>query len=299
MTVDVSRCLCMRFSGSSCRHCADICPHGAVTLDRGLSINPDQCHGCMLCTSACPSGALEPKGDFTACVAELSRVPEALLGCTRTKNNSNATLACLGGLAEEHLLTLCHTLPGTLQLNLTACGECSNSVIIPHLRQRLEALSVAGLMGGGCTIVMAESAQDINYHDELVDRRSFFKSFRKSLFKSAAVMLSSSDDQTGQRTEYAAKRVSGKRKLLNKLRATFPQELLNRLEMHFETKVSFRGACTKCQGCVAICPTGALHTEQSDCLPTHTMSVCSGCGLCGEFCIDGALLLTRGCVYKA
>jgi len=85
LIIDASRCLRMRFSESSCRHCVDICPHGAVILDSALTINPDQCHGCMLCTSVCPAGALEQNCDFHACLAKLAKVSEPILGCIRTK----------------------------------------------------------------------------------------------------------------------------------------------------------------------------------------------------------------------
>ena len=291
--VDASRCLKMRYSESSCRHCVDICPHGAVSLDGFLAINPNHCSGCLLCTAVCPAGAVELSSDFSASLAQLSRVPEPVLGCIRNNAHSNASLACLGGLSEEHLLTLCHTLPGKLQLHLSACGECPNSAMIPHLRHRLEVLSVAGLMEGGCNIVLAESAQDINYHDESVDRRSFFKSFRNSLFQSAAVILSTTNEQSDRRTEYAGKRLPARRELLNRTRIKRSPELEALIQKHTDSCISFDDSCTKCQGCVAICPTGALQTELADALPIFNQHFCTGCGLCCEFCLDGAVKLIR------
>lgn len=294
--VDASRCLRMRFSESSCRRCADICPHGAVTLDGGLTINPNHCCGCLLCTSVCPAGALEQCNDFPACLAQLSRVPEPILGCIRTKERSNATLACLGGLSEEHLMALYHTLAGRLTLNLSLCGDCPNNPMLTRLRQRLDALSEAGLADSGCRIVIAESAQDISYRDESVDRRSFFKSFRNSLFKSAAIILSATNEQTERRTEYAGKRLPVRRELLNSTKNKLSRELVVRIRKHFDWCVSFDDTCTRCQGCVAICPTGALQTELSDMPPTFDQLLCTGCGLCREFCLDGALrVYTVGC----
>jgi len=289
LIIDASRCLRMRFSESSCRHCVDICPHGAVNLDCGLTINPDQCHGCMLCTSVCPVGALEQNGDFNACLAKLTKVPEPILGCIRTRECSNGTLPCLGGLSEEHLLALCHTLSGKLTLNLTACKDCPNSSMIPHLRQRLEVLFDIGLQEGSCCIVTVESTQDISYHDESVDRRSFFKSFRNSLFQSAAVILSINDEPTERRADYAGKRVPIRRELLNSIRIKPSRELLGQIQKHFDVCVTFSEACTMCQGCVAICPTGALKTEAEDGTPFFEQLLCSGCGLCSEFCLDGAV----------
>lgn len=289
LNVDVSRCLKMRFSESSCRRCVEICPHGAVILEGGLTINPDLCRGCMLCTSICPAGALEQKDDFNACLAKLSKAPEPILGCCRTRECSHGTVACLGALSEEHLVALCHTLSGRLTINLSSCSNCPNNPVIPYLRQRLKIIFEAGLLEGGSCILTAESAQEMNYRDESVDRRGFFKSFSSSLFQSAAVILSSHNEQTEYQTNYAGKRVPTRRELLNGTRITLSEKLSIQIRKHFDSCVSFDETCTKCQGCVAICPTGALKTEVYEEAPIFRQLLCTGCGLCREFCLDGSL----------
>jgi len=289
LSVDASRCLKMRFSESSCRRCADICPHGAVILDSTLTINPDRCHGCMLCTSVCPAGALEQNSDFHACLAKLSKVSEPILGCIRTTECSNGTVTCLGGLSEEHLVALYHTLAGKLTLNLSLCSDCRNHSIIGQLRQRLDALSKARLSSSDCSIEISESAQGMNYRDESVDRRSFFKSFSKSLFTSASVIISTHNEQTERRTNYTEKRVPIRRELLNRTRNKLSPELVVHLQKHFDSFVSFDETCTRCQGCVAICPTGALWSEADNEIPILRQLLCTGCGLCCEFCLDGAV----------
>ena len=290
LLVDASRCLKMRFSDSRCRRCADICPQKALSLDGGLAVDPNRCSGCLLCTSVCPAGALEQSGNFSVCASQLSRVPEPVLGCVRTAERSNATLACLGGLSEEHLLTLCHFLSRELILNLTSCSDCPNNAMIPHLRQRLAALSVAGILDGGYRIVIAESATDIHFSYESVDRRGFFRSLRSSLFQSAAVILSGSE-QTERRSEYAGKRVPVRRELLNLIREKLPPEMETRVRKSFDSRIRCDDNCTACQGCVAICPTGALLTESPDDPPHFDPQRCTGCGLCVEFCLEGALRL--------
>lgn len=102
-------------------------------------------------------------------------------------------------------------------------------------------------------------------------------------------MLSPANEQTERRTEYAGKRLPIRRGLLNWTRNNLSQELEIRIRKHFDSYVSFEDNCTKCQGCVAICPTGALQTELSDIPPTFVQLLCTGCGLCSEFCSDGAL----------
>jgi len=294
LVVDASRCLRMRFSESSCRHCIDSCPHGAVTLDGGLDINPELCRGCMLCTSVCPVGALEQDGDFDACLAKLSKVPEPVLGCIRTRECSNATLACLGGLSVEHLLALYHTLTGRLTLNLSTCADCPNSESIPVLKQRLLTISAADLATGTCRINLTESARDIHFRDESLDRRSFFKSLGTTLFRSAATVLSDSDDHNRQRSAYAQKRVPIRRELLNRTRDNLSQQLAVLAGKHFDSRISYNQHCTTCQSCVAICPTGALQTVLPDSQPIFNHLLCTGCELCREFCMEGAVRISTG-----
>lgn len=289
LVVDASRCLRMRFSESRCLSCVDICPQRAMSLDECLTINPDHCSACLLCTSACPVGAVEQVSSFSDILVQLSRVPDPVLGCLRTTKSSNATSACLGGLSEEHLVALCHTLSGKLTLNISLCSNCPNSEIVHHLQQRIEFISEAGLLEGGCSIATAESGQDIDLCNESVNRRSFFNSIRKSLFQTAAILLSNNNEQTVRHSEYAGKRLPIRRGLLNEARNKLSIKLAERLGKQFDSSVSFNETCTMCLGCVAICPTGALTAVELEETPTFDYLLCTGCQLCSEFCLDKAV----------
>lgn len=219
----------------------------------------------------------------------------------RTNGSSNGSMVCLGGLSEEHLMALCHTVTGRLTINLSLCSGCPNSAAIPLLHQRLAALSAAGLPEGGCYIVIAENTQQIHFRDKPVDRRSFFTSIRNSLFKSAAVILSSANEPTAQRREYAVKRLPIRRELLNRIAARFPAEPDSHVLGRFNHHIAISGSCTTCQGCVAVCPTGALLADSTDGRPQFDQQRCTGCRLCVEFCLDGALMLSNSesCNMKA
>lgn len=286
--IDASRCLRMRYSASSCRRCADICPHGAVSLDGSFSLDRERCRACLLCTSVCPVGAAEQSSEFSTCLAQLARVPDPVLGCIRTKDTSNAALPCLGGLSEEHLLALCHSLSGKLILNLSVCTDCPNSAIVPHLRRRLAMLGEAGLLEGGCSLAAAESAAELCFRDEAIGRRGFFRSLRNSLFQSAAEIVSGSTELCERRSGYAEKRVPVRRQLLNGIAGHLCADREKTVRSRYNSLITFSGNCTSCQGCVAICPTGALRTESGEAPPQCNPHICTGCGLCVEFCLDGA-----------
>ena len=290
---DISRCLRMRFCDSSCRRCVEACPHGAVTLDDGLAVNEEVCQGCLLCTTACPSGALEMNAEFADCLARLAKVPEPVLGCVRTGETAHAALPCLGGLSEEHLLSLSHELTGIVTLNLSPCRDCPNISLAAILKQRLATLTEAGLVSASARIIIAESPADVHYHPESLDRRGFFNSLRSSLFSSAASILAPHNDASDHRSEYAAKRVPARRLLLNEVRERASQELRTKIQKHFDTAIIIDSGCSTCQGCVAICPTGALKTTSQDNIPTYDQLKCTACGLCAEFCLDHAVSLSK------
>lgn len=291
LRLEASRCLRVRFSESRCNHCGMVCPADAVALDDGLVIDSDRCSGCMLCSSVCPSGALELSEDFLACLAQLSKVPEPVLGCCRTKDRSNGWLPCLGGLSDEHLLTLKQRLTGQLTLNISLCSACPNSAILPQLQQRLQNL--AALLPTGCSITTAESVDAIRFQEETVDRRSFFKTFRSSLFQTAAVVLSASSEQMEKRSDYTSKRLPARRELLKRVLETTGRATTETLQKQFFGSICLNENCTACHGCVAICPTGALSAkeEQADTPPAFEAARCTACGLCVEFCLDEAIRL--------
>jgi len=291
LKIDPSRCLLMRYSDSSCRRCAEACPQAAIELGEGLSVIAERCTGCLLCTAKCPVGALEQIKDFSHSLGQLRRVPDPVLGCPRTSESSHAALACLGGLSEEHLITICHTMPSAVSLNLSACRECPNSAAIERLRQRLARLVEAGLTQGGSLVILADSAGKLRYREEVVGRRDFFKAFSKSLLRGASDILASTAEQDAPPSAYAGKRLPLRRELLNDVRESLPRELEEKVARHFDTRIRFEEACTFCQGCAAICPTGALAPEQPDTPPAFDAARCTGCGVCREFCLEQALQL--------
>lgn len=290
LRMDPSRCSRMRFCESGCRRCLEICPRDAIALEGALSVDPQRCSGCLLCTAACPTGALEQGVDFHACLTRLSRVPDPVLGCSRTGDKANATVTCLGGLAEEHLVALSHTLSGKVTLNLTNCGDCPNGGMVSHLLERLHDLAEAALFDSNSRIVLAQTEADLTFTEEGVGRRGFFKAFRNSIFKSASVVLSSSAGERAEtRLQYSSKRLPAGRSLLSELRKGIAPAMEKRIRNHFDFQVSFNDGCTHCHGCVAICPTAALRTDQPERPPAFSDGLCTGCGLCEEFCLDGAL----------
>ena len=80
-----------------------------------------------------------------------------------------------------------------------------------------------------------------------------------------------------------------RRELLNKTILKLPEEDQCSVTHRYNHRISFTLDCSACQGCVAICPTGALKTTDRAQHPAFQQDRCTGCGLCVEFCLDQAI----------
>jgi 2-oxoacid:acceptor oxidoreductase delta subunit (pyruvate/2-ketoisovalerate family) len=49
--VDLDRCV-------GCGICEDVCPEGAIVVNRTARVDPWRCKGCGICVDRCPQGAL-------------------------------------------------------------------------------------------------------------------------------------------------------------------------------------------------------------------------------------------------
>jgi 2-oxoacid:acceptor oxidoreductase delta subunit (pyruvate/2-ketoisovalerate family) len=47
---------------AGCGICVDVCPQGAITMDRVAKIDVNKCTGCSICVNECPRSAISLKG---------------------------------------------------------------------------------------------------------------------------------------------------------------------------------------------------------------------------------------------
>lgn len=289
-----NRCVHMRFSGTGCCRCVDVCPHQAIVLEPGPIIDPAKCSGCLLCESVCPTGAFADGDRLARTLASLADIASPVLGCNRRDGVAgHARIGCFGLLASpEILLALCIYLPQGLTLNLTCCGECPNGSIFARLKAALEDLLELPEVQAHQAIRLVDNEKALHFQEKSLSRRELFTFFRT---RSTEVAANSLDrlQKADQQASYRAKRLPQRRSLLLGALSGMTKPLRQAVEKRFFPVAEFHDSCRACSGCVGICPTGALAPSLEHAgTPLFKPAQCTDCGLCETFCQRGGITLT-------
>ncbi|MDO8721087.1 MAG: hypothetical protein Q7J31_02535 [Syntrophales bacterium] len=301
VAIDQSRCLRMRFNKNTCSACLEHCRFDALRIDEGVGIRRSACSECMLCVSTCPSGCFDIKAmDFHSLIARLRKtgdfVPVPVLGCKKRPDiKAHERTFCFGYLSEEHILALSVFLEGGLQINLAGCADCRNEFIVDILKKRIECAAEKSLLRVSEKIILVEDGASLNYQDISYDRRGFFGAMKNFTFLQAARSLegNASSDIT---QAYSAKKIPLRRELLNRIFGTMSDGGRDELLLAYYYTLVIDDSCNNCFACVGMCPTGALKIagQESDAGLAFNASFCSGCGLCGAFCMNNSASVRPG-----
>lgn len=289
---DPSRCLRMRYGGSSCALCATICPAAALSVAEGLQVREECCTGCLACTTVCPSGALESGEDFSRILDALGahRFPVFVIGCGKSGNRCHGELPCIGMLSAEHLVGLYARGKAVVQLDASACADCPAGTMRARLEERLRQTGDAAGLHLHRRLCLVSDPREIDFRQDGVDRRSFFTSLRKMAFRGVATALAPASG--GSRCmSYMEKSLPTRREILLAALDSLPAEKAPAVRDAFTFSVSFNGSCDGCLGCVSACPTAALVESGEDgcSSPSFDPKRCTGCRLCTEFCLSGSV----------
>ncbi|WP_027388903.1 4Fe-4S binding protein [Chrysiogenes arsenatis] len=286
-----SRCLRSRFFKNNCQLCKDVCPVDAVTLQSSVSIDYDRCTQCMLCVGACPNGAIESKfAPFHLLVKKLNDVPTPVLGCSAIADEKrwHADVPCLGIFSAEHFIAFSVLVRGVIQINLTRCHNCRNGSMVSALQQRFaEAIHIYPPVAK--KVVLVTETHALQFAPKMMGRRAMFGFLREKATEEAARVFHLVSAEESKSTSYGVKALPSRRQLLNHVTRDFPVPELTRFGYPF---VAVSNTCVLCPACSAICPTGALvlhDTQEEGKVLKFDRSLCTGCGLCAEFCPKKAI----------
>lgn len=286
------RCTRYRYSYSACRRCAEACPHGALQLSgEGVALSAGTCRHCGFCVSACPTEVFESTAASAA--ALLRAATEAkrwTVACAPSGVPGDTTLPCIGVLDAGTVATL---LARGVQLQLAGlghCGACAHgtkaAAAIGALMAGVDHLrGETGAAGWGELKLADHQGKGVDRFG--AGRRQFF---RRLVAGGVAPLMEEEEAQAVP--QKAVRAAAHHRPQAGRLIAGLVGEQSVRAHpaLPFGAVTVASGACTGCELCERVCPTGALWASASDGRwQLEFNGQCVGCGVCVEACQPGAL----------
>lgn len=319
LSVDPARCVRNLSKFSQCSACIDICPTGALSFEgQNIAVRRDLCVGCGGCIGVCPTEAPQLESlSLTRYIFKMAESSDRLVSCKRG-------IPCIAALSVEQLLSLAMLSEDPLILDVGHCASCPvrEPLYARIVRMAEEAnYLLEAMQQPGCVRLEAVTVEpeDVPEGENGDDRRAFLERFSlKGAVKSRQdfeVALEEADMSEEERYKKVKKPdvsdiarmrqkvLPDKRKLLFAAlkRAEKPQ--------HYHTvegaSVSFVSqkyvdpqACTNCQVCYRICPTGALSATAQGEKILFDATLCLKCALCHDSCEPDAIHLQEGFEIK-
>lgn len=301
LTVNRSRCLRMRFNKNECPVCTSNCHAEAITFGDDIYIDTDKCTSCMICVSECPADCFDIKTeDFFVILAKLRKVQNSVtypvLGCkTVSKIDAHEKMFCLGALSEEHLIAIKVFMDKPVRLNLTLCHECKNSFVVDALKERISGIKENSDIDVSDKLLLIEQKANLHFEDVSYDRRGFFSAMKNLTFLQASGFFEEGEKEIIQ--SYSEKKLPVKRDIFNTIiKRISDKNIAGRLLQEYAFTIKVGTSCDNCFACIGICPTGALKIKSDDSGLglLFNSSMCNGCGLCRDFCLNESINLLHG-----
>ena len=220
-----------------------------------------------------------------------------MLGCkSEAEKNAHEKTACLGSLSDEHLIAFNIFLDRPVQLDLTSCARCNNSFIINKLKEQITDIRETTGIDISGKVVLIENKADLRYEPVSYDRRGFFSAIKDMTFRGASGFFENNEGDAIQ--AYSQKGVPLKRDILNKtIRVITDRDIAARVLKEYSFTIKADASCDNCFSCVGMCPTGALKSRRDESGPglLFNPSMCIGCALCRDFCLNNSIAMLQGC----
>lgn len=302
--LDGSKCVRAVTKFSICTHCQDTCPTNAIAFstDNNLpTFLPNDCVNCGGCVGACPSEAVTL--DFyknTDFFFEYVQQDDPLLSCKKN-------VPCLAVFNVEHLISMA-LLKQEVVFDIGHCNSCEiKDPLYDKIISRVdEANTILEAMESGKQIVLKEQAYEPE-EGSPEGRRAFLEQltlknavkkkqeFDKEVEIDPDEFMNFGLDSAGV-AKIKNKQFPDKRKILFTAlkRANKPEyfHVLNNHDLSFVSmKELDQEACTACQMCYRICPTGALTSDYKNSKIDFDPFMCIKCHVCHDVCEPDAITI--------
>ena len=300
---------------SGCTRCVDACPAGALSSNgHAIEINPFLCQGVGTCATACPTEAI------TYALPEPEKTQNfiyRLLNSYQMAGGEKPSILFFGNRDEESVAAQLPSLPSNvipiaLEELATVGVDTWFSALVYGAHQVLLATNIAYIPVTIDRVLKDELAIANNFLTELG-----FEADRICLFdiNSAADFVAFSHPVLPVADNQIAVMDSGV--LAEQLSGTKREKLFTALDkLHAQSPIKPTTSavpenapygsvecksddCTLCMGCVAVCPTRALHAVGGRPGLQFREQDCVQCGLCEKACPEQVISLKPGLNWDA
>lgn len=301
-----SRCVRSLARDSECNKCEIVCPTNAVVVgDNPLpSINFSSCVGCGACDAVCPNEALS-LDDFSSTEFFFSYIEDSenLISCRKN-------VPCIAALSVENIISMA-VLKKEMVFDMGHCGECDIAhTCKTQIENNFEEASyILEAMESDALIKL----ENVKYEqegtsEENSSRRDFFSNINlKSVAKTKVEFEKEVQKATDELVEHTLqksdivllkqKRIPDRRKLfftaVKRVEKPSQYHVIEADELTFTSmKLLDTDACTACQMCYRVCPTGALSSDIKNSKIEFDPFMCIKCHICHDVCEPDAISLS-------
>ena len=288
---------------SECNKCEVVCPTDAIVVGENPlpSINFSNCVECGACHGICPSEALGlDTFNATDFFFDFVESKENLISCRKN-------VPCISALSVEHIISMA-VLKKEIVFDMGYCGDCeiASTCHKQILQNYEEATYLLQAMENGAEIKLEDVCFEAE--EKSADRRGFLSALNlktvgqvKNSFEQEVVKAG---DELVEHTLEKADIALLKRKVIPERRKIFftaikrvekPSQfhIIDATEVSFTSaKIMDEEACTACQMCYRVCPTGALTSDVKNSKIDFDPFLCIKCSICHDVCEPDAITLS-------
>lgn len=304
--LSASRCVRSLARDSECNKCEVVCPTNAIVVGESTlpSINFSSCVGCGACDAVCPNEALS-LDDFSATEFFFSFVEdeESLISCKKN-------VPCIAALNVENIISMA-VLKKDIIFDMGHCNGCDIAhTCKPQIESNFEEASyILEAMQSDAVIRLEDvKYEQVESNDDTANRRDFFsninlKSVAKTKVEFEKEIQKATDElveHTLQKSDIALlkqKRIPDRRKLfftaIKRVQKPSQYHVVEGDELTFTSmKLLDTEACTACQMCYRVCPSGALSSDMKNSKIEFDPFLCIKCHICHDVCEPDAISLS-------
>jgi len=308
ISIAQERCTHALHKASTCMHCSEACPSGALTLSSNRPLyTASLCMKCGACVGVCPMDAIEVQTPSAQKLEEEITTnailhKKIIFTCKEVgaKRESSIALPCLARLEPSLLLLALEKGALEIQLISSECQKCALKKNLLSIHQTIErAQKYADLLNISITlksvqnVVKKRSSEEDHFTCKDHSRRTLFLKLlgRKSVESSLNEPMPTYENIKNGRKTPLPKKQERFIQSLDLLTKHVP--LISKVDSFILTPTLDPLQCIGCMLCTNICPTGALEAESNEdgLKITCKHSLCVACHLCVDICFTHAITL--------